>query len=151
MWSCAFVSDSFDTTTKSLGASLASVLLYKAQFTAEWRRLNLDAVICPASATVAPPVGYSHITPALMYTNLYNILDYPAGVVPVTKVTPEDEKTTATEYKADEHFAKLIRACNMEGAVGLPVAVQCVATSYNEEVCLRVMKEVEDGVKEPKG
>lgn len=31
----------------------------------------------------------------------------------------------------------------VEGAVGLPVAVQCVALPWQEELCLRFMKEVE--------
>ena len=31
----------------------------------------------------------------------------------------------------------------MEGAVGLPVGIQVVAPWYEDEICLRVMKEVE--------
>ena len=31
----------------------------------------------------------------------------------------------------------------MDGAVGLPVGIQVVAPWYEDEVCLRVMKEVE--------
>lgn len=36
----------------------------------------------------------------------------------------------------------------VEGAVGLPVSVQCVALSWQEELCLRLMKEVETVVHE---
>lgn len=31
----------------------------------------------------------------------------------------------------------------VQGSVGLPVAVQCVALPWEEELCLRFMKEVE--------
>ena len=36
----------------------------------------------------------------------------------------------------------------VKGAVGLPVAVECVALPWQEELCLRFMKEVEQLVKE---
>lgn len=111
------------------------------------------------------------------YTILYNYLDFPAGVVPVTSVTEEDEE----ELKSfrghfndmwDKVFAKVchhvvfgsncfvvgIRSHYLvgknpyclvlslqaiQGAVGLPVAVQCVALPWQDELCLRFMKEVE--------
>lgn len=38
----------------------------------------------------------------------------------------------------------------VEGSVGLPVAVQCVALSWQEELCLRFMKEVETLARERK-
>lgn len=77
-------------------------------------------------------------------------MDYPAGIVPVTHVTVEDERKTSLEHKANEYFSKLVHEANKEGSVGLPVGVQCVASTYNEEVVLRVMKEIEDGVKKAK-
>lgn len=86
--------------------------------------------------------------PAIMYTILYNIVDYPAGVVPITRVTTEDERMTALEYdKTKDIFAKLVYRANMEGSIGLPVGVQCVASTFNEEIVSRLMKQIEDGVK----
>ena len=35
----------------------------------------------------------------------------------------------------------------MQDAQGLPVGVQCVALPYMEELCLRVMNDVETGLK----
>lgn len=40
-----------------------------------------------------------------------------------------------------QHHTFFLQA--VEGAVGLPVAVQCVALPWQEELCLRFMKEVE--------
>ena len=33
------------------------------------------------------------------------------------------------------------------GSAGLPVSVQCVGLPYQEELVLRLMKELEDGIK----
>lgn len=132
--------------------ALAEFYQFKLLFNAEWRRLNLDAVICPPCASVAMP-NYMpmNVVAAFMYSFLYNAVDYPAGIVPVTTVTLEDERKTLLEYKNREYFAKLIQDCNKQGTVGQPVGVQCVASTYNDEVCLRVMKEVEEGVRKLKG
>ena len=35
----------------------------------------------------------------------------------------------------------------IDGAEGLPVGLQCVTLPWQDEQCLRVMKEVEEGVK----
>ena len=45
-----------------------------------------------------------------------------------------------------------VRVClqAVTGAEGLPVAVQCVALPWQDELCLRLMKEVERLVKENK-
>ncbi|KAK3574589.1 hypothetical protein QTP86_011244 [Hemibagrus guttatus] len=80
---------------------------------------------------------------ALSYTALYNVLNFPVGVVPVTEVTAEDEaqlKHYTGNFRDvwDKTFVKAIR-----GGVGLPIAVQCVARPWQEEMCLRLMREVE--------
>ncbi|XP_057286719.1 vitamin D3 hydroxylase-associated protein-like isoform X2 [Pezoporus wallicus] len=80
---------------------------------------------------------------ATSYTNLYNVLDFPAGVVPVSTVTRADEEELKhyRGHYGDPWDKRLKEA--VEGAVGLPVAVQCVALPWQEELCLRFMKEVE--------
>ena len=39
----------------------------------------------------------------------------------------------------------------VSGSVGLPVTVQCIALPWEEELCLRFMKEVETLVKDQGG
>nr|XP_014429314.1 fatty-acid amide hydrolase 1 [Pelodiscus sinensis] len=116
---------------------------YCQRFIAEWRKLDLDVMLCPALGP-AFQIGFpGKLSVAASYTILYNYLDFPAGVVPVTTVTEEDEdelKNYRGHYNDwwDKLFVKAIR-----GGVGLPVAVQCVALPWQEELCLRFMKEVE--------
>lgn len=110
---------------------------------------------------------------AVSYTALYNALDFPAGVVPVTMVTDEDEqelkgyqgyfrdwwdrtlaKVSGTRFPRGASIPipspghplpspPLFVPQAFRGSVGLPVAVQCVALPWQEELCLRFMKEVE--------
>ncbi|NXW55482.1 FAAH1 hydrolase, partial [Eurystomus gularis] len=113
------------------------------QFITQWKKLNLDVMLCPMLGP-ALGIGYPEkLSVAVSYTMLYNVLDFPAGVVPVTMVTSEDEEELKS-YKGyfrdwwDRALAKAFR-----GSEGMPVAVQCVALPWQEELCLRLMKEVE--------
>ncbi|XP_065512473.1 vitamin D3 hydroxylase-associated protein-like [Caloenas nicobarica] len=116
---------------------------YRTEFITRWMELQLDVVLCPVLGP-AFNTGYpGKLLNAISSTMLYNVLNFPAGVVPVSTVT-----------EADEEELKLYRGCcndpwdrtlkeAVTGAVGLPVAVQCVALPWQEELCLRFMKEVE--------
>ncbi|NWV36479.1 FAAH1 hydrolase, partial [Grantiella picta] len=113
------------------------------QFIAQWKKLNLDVMLCPMLGP-ALRIGYpAKLSVAVSYTMLYNALDFPAGVVPVTLVTEEDEEELKTYkgYYQDWWDRTLVKA--FRDSVGMPVAVQCVALPWQEELCLRFMKEVE--------
>ncbi|KAF2978003.1 hypothetical protein EK904_011517 [Melospiza melodia maxima] len=128
---------------------------YCHQFIAQWKQLNLDVMLCPMLGP-ALGIGYpAKLSVAVSYTMLYNALDFPAGVVPVTLVTDEDEEQLKG-YKGyyqdwwDRTLAKVssARFCRgtsspicpssghpqpflvsvpqaFRGSVGMPVAVQC--------------------------
>ncbi|KAF5897062.1 vitamin D3 hydroxylase-associated protein-like, partial [Clarias magur] len=58
---------------------------------AEWRKLELDVLLCPM---LGPAYNFNYtgkLSSVLTYTALYNVLNFPVGVVPVTAVTAEDE------------------------------------------------------------
>uniref|UniRef100_A0A8C3WEP1 Amidase domain-containing protein n=1 Tax=Catagonus wagneri TaxID=51154 RepID=A0A8C3WEP1_9CETA len=120
-------------------------------FIAKWRSLDLDVLLAPA-LDPAFYIGYpAKAGNSSSYMALFNILNFPAGVVPVTTVTPQDEEELAF-YRgyygdiSDKNFQEAVR-----GSVGLPVAVQCIALPWEEELCLRFMKEVETLVKNQGG
>ncbi|KAM7162946.1 vitamin D3 hydroxylase-associated protein-like [Macrochelys suwanniensis] len=132
-----------DTSEKLLWKQHAQVTAYRMEFIAAWRKLKLDVVLCPVLGP-AFTLGYpGKLFAAVSSTMLYNVLNFPAGVVPVTTVTEadEDELKHYTGHYGDPWDRRLRQA--VEGAVGLPVAVQCVALPWQEELCLRFMKEVE--------
>ncbi|XP_061486611.1 vitamin D3 hydroxylase-associated protein-like [Rhineura floridana] len=119
------------------------VMAYREMFVDQWRKCKLDVVLCPVLGPAFTLRYPSKIIVAISSTMLYNLLNFPAGVVPVTTVTEADEEDLR-QYRGhygDPWDKKLKEA--VEGAVGLPVAVQCVALPWQEELCLRFMKEVE--------
>lgn len=107
-----------------------------------WNHAGLDALVCPPHATPALPHGLSRdFSLGGALSMRFNLLDFPAGVVPVTRVRPE-EQVRATARGRFEKVAAVVDA----DSVGLPVGVQVVARPFREDVCLRVMGAVEAGV-----
>ncbi|XP_032350708.1 fatty-acid amide hydrolase 1-like [Camelus ferus] len=136
-------------TPKKLWEQHTAVEEYQQEFIAKWSSLDLDVLLVPA-LDPAFYIGYPALAASsFSYFSLFNVLNFSAGVVPVTTVTLEDEEELAfyRGYYGD-NFQEAVR-----GSVGLPVGVQCVALPWEEELCLRLMKEVETLVKnqrEPK-
>lgn len=105
-----------------------------------WSDAELDAVICPPHALPAMPLGTSgELTLSLSYAFRYVMLNFPAGVVPVTRLR-EDEELRAARDRLDHSCAAAER-----GATGMPVGVQVVARPWREDVALAVMQAVQDG------
>ncbi|NXA95639.1 FAAH1 hydrolase, partial [Melanocharis versteri] len=116
---------------------------YRSQFITRWKELQLDVVLCPVLGP-AFTTGYpGKLLTAISSTMLYNVLNFPAGVVPVSTVTEADEEELKL-YKGccDDPWDRTLKQA-VSGAVGMPVAAQCVALPWQEELCLRFMKEVE--------
>ncbi|KAH1166922.1 vitamin D3 hydroxylase-associated protein-like [Mauremys mutica] len=135
---------------KNLWKHHVAVAAYRTEFIAKWRKLELDVMLCPALGPAFNKGYPGKLFAASSYTNLYNVLNFPAGVVPVSAVTEADEEELKN-YKGHygDPWDKRLREA-VEGAVGLPVAVQCVALPWQEELCLRFMKEVEALARERK-
>ncbi|MBM4282846.1 MAG: amidase [Deltaproteobacteria bacterium] len=112
-----------------------------------WDRLALDALVCPPHATPALPHGASRdFALGGTLSMRFNLLNFPAGVVPVTRVRP-DEQLRPNPRGRLERAAAAVDV----GSAGLPVGVQVVARPWHEHVCLRVMGGIEDGVKHDDG
>ncbi|KAM4628814.1 fatty-acid amide hydrolase 1 isoform 1-T1 [Polymixia lowei] len=126
----------------------AAVEDYIHETVAEWRRCEMDVLLCPMLGPAYNFFYCGKLTTALSYTILYNLLNFPAGVVPVTTVTAEDEEKLR-HYKGNfrDPVDKLFKQA-VTGAEGLPVAVQCIALPWQDELCLRFMREVEQLVKD---
>ncbi|XP_075037648.1 vitamin D3 hydroxylase-associated protein-like [Mixophyes fleayi] len=116
---------------------------YQAEFLSEWRKLNLDVVLCPMLGP-AFNTGYpGKILAPLSSTLLYNVLDFPAGTLTVGSVTAEDEEELK-HYRgySNDPWDKLYKKA-VEGGVGLPLSVQCASLPHQDELCLRLMKEIQ--------
>ncbi|XP_068949170.1 vitamin D3 hydroxylase-associated protein-like isoform X2 [Petaurus breviceps papuanus] len=130
-------------TPRNLWEQHVAVEDYQKEIMSNWRAQNLDVLLYPALCPAFDKGTTSKATGAISYMALFNCLNFPVGVVPVGTVTAQDEEEMASYHgyygdSIDKNFKKAI-----SGSLGLPIAVQCVALPWREELCLRFMKEVE--------
>jgi len=112
-----------------------------------WVEAGIQAVVCPPHATPALPHDSSRdFTLGAAFSMRYNFLNYPAGVVPVTRVRSGETEREQTEGRLAKRAAMVDR-----GSEGLPVGVQVAARPWREDVVLAVMKAVECRVKDDEG
>ncbi|RKU48471.1 hypothetical protein DL546_003751 [Coniochaeta pulveracea] len=122
---------------------------YRAKWFDWWNEADLDVLIAPPNATPAVPHdGMRDAVSSCNYTFLFNLLDYTAGVLPVTHVDRKLDGLPATlNIKKLNGVAR--GAYNLYDADkmhGLPVGVQVVGRRLEEEKVLSVMKRVEDAL-----
>lgn len=99
-----------------------------------------DVLLCPACALPAFTHGSAReLVTAGAYAPLYNVLGYPAGVVPLTRVRPGEDLGRPQSRDMVEEAARKVEV----GSAGLPVGVQVVARPWREHVALAVMSVLE--------
>jgi fatty acid amide hydrolase len=103
-------------------------------------RERIDAILCPPCALPAYTHGASaDLGQAGGYGLLYNLLGFPAGVVPFTRVGPDEEVGRSESRDKVEKAALAVE----RGSAGLPVGVQVVGRPWREDVVLALMGELE--------
>jgi len=114
-------------------------------------KLRVSAILCPAHATAALPHGQGgQFLLAGSYSMLFNLVQFPAGVVPVGTVAESEahREPTGTE----DRFETIAR--NVDGhAAGLPIGVQLAAPPFRDEEVLALMLTLEralEGTERPK-
>ncbi len=113
---------------------------YAARFEAAMVGQKLDALLAPPFGLPALPHGTDvYIAPAMSYAALFNLLGYPAGVVPTTHIGRGEESDRRLGVDAVELMARRIE----HGSAGLPVGVQVAARPFREDVALAVMAVLE--------
>ena len=102
---------------------------------------KLDAIIAPAFAT--PAVLHTHSNQGAviaMYTFIWNLLNLPAGTIPVTRVSEGQDVYVDKLHK--DVITKVLQN-TMKGTLGLPVGIQVVTRANQDEKCLSILKELE--------
>jgi fatty acid amide hydrolase len=101
---------------------------------------RFDAILCPALPIAAPPHGTVNDMGDFWGSALmFNVLGWPAGVAPITRVRPgEESDRPASRDKA----VQAVRAAE-QGSAGLPVAVQLAAPPWREDRVLALMGALE--------
>ncbi|MBK6728789.1 MAG: amidase [Xanthomonadales bacterium] len=116
---------------------------FEQRFHAQLQAAGFDAVLMPAFGT--PPYRHgqaSDLGVAGTYSSLWNVLGWPAGIVPVTRIRADEALGRATTRDRATHAAQL---CERD-ASGLPVAVQLAAPPWQESRVLALMQALETRV-----
>jgi fatty acid amide hydrolase len=108
----------------------------------------LDVIVCPPCALPAYPHGEStYLAGGGAYTSLWNFTGYPAGVVPVTRVRPDETTTQRTLSGVVGAAARKVD----KNSAGLPVGVQVVARPWQEHLALAAMQAIQDALRSREG
>jgi Asp-tRNA(Asn)/Glu-tRNA(Gln) amidotransferase A subunit family amidase len=130
---------------------------YKARFFEWWDEQtallggDMDVILCPVNALPATPHDAMGTAAwACGYTFLWNLLDYTAGVIPVTKVDAVQDRLPPNVSVSEMNgIAKgIYRYYDAVEMAGLPVGVQIVGRRLQEEKVLAVMERVEAALEE---
>ncbi len=113
---------------------------YQQRFAQAMERDQVDIILSPACPLPAFTHGSSNeLGTAGAYTILYNVLGYPAGVVPFTRVRQNEQVGRSASKDRMENAAYHVE----QNSAGLPVGVQVAARPWREHTALAVMAAIE--------
>lgn len=120
---------------------VARLKAYRSRFLATMEVGGVDAILCPPFPLPALTHGASsEIGLGGAYSLLYNVLGFPAGVAPVTRVRDGEE----TERQPSRELAFKRASEVEEGSRGLPIGVQVAAKPWREDVVLALLLALEE-------
>nr|CDJ82040.1 Amidase domain containing protein [Haemonchus contortus] len=133
--------------TGELRETYADIEDYRGDFILLMQEKKLDALLCPSQVITAPKHNVpGKLFAACCYTAVFNLLDFAAGVVKVTETTAEDDQKLREEYpETDPWYRTAKESC--KDSIGYPVSVQVAAPPYKEETALRILRDIEIGVR----
>ncbi len=125
----------------------AKIRAYRFAFLEAMDTAGVDVLLCPVHATPALPHGASKdFAFAGSYSMLYNLLQLPAGSVPVTSVRADETERPNPRERMERMAAEIDRVSK-----GLPIGVQVVGRPWAEATVLAAMAEIERGTHDDEG
>jgi len=117
---------------------------YRMQWFEYWQREKFDFVLTVPNALPAIRHGDSgRQWKSCGYTFLFNVLDYSAGVMPITRVDRKLDVVSPAFKPRNKIEADAYKGYDSDDMHGLPVGVQIVARRLEEEKVLEGMKLIE--------
>ncbi|KAF9229322.1 general amidase [Gyrodon lividus] len=107
----------------------------------------VDAIICPAAPYAAPPHGRNQYT---NYTTVWNTLDYPASIFPVTTVDPALDVKKSRESFVDDFDQGIHEMYHPEVFKNAPICLQLVGRTLEEEAVIAMTEIVDAALKAAK-
>ncbi|KAK9479051.1 amidase signature domain-containing protein [Lipomyces japonicus] len=124
---------------------------YKSQYFRAWKDSGIDFLVTVPNATPAlPHDGMYNAYGNVGYSTMFNLADYSAGVMPVTKVDKELDKLPESfdVSKLNAIARSTYKNYDPEKMHGLPVGVQIVGRRLEEEKVLKIMEHTIDALKD---
>ncbi|CAG9316893.1 unnamed protein product [Blepharisma stoltei] len=119
--------------------NLIKIEKIKQEFFKKWAQEGIDVIIAPYPVPATILDSCEDLFPSFAYVTFFNLLDCPAGNVPVDCVRQNEQIYEETSEK----WTKVMKD-NMRNSIGMPLGVQVIAPPYREELCLNVMKQIEE-------
>ena len=119
----------------------------KNEFVDIYQDNHYDAIIAPV--VPIPPFKHTHGSELLFlmdYTMTFNLLDFPAGVIPIRK---SRKSLKRYEDGYNDFITRRIRE-NLEDSQGLPIGIQVATISNKDEACLAIMDRIDRVLKAEK-
>jgi Asp-tRNA(Asn)/Glu-tRNA(Gln) amidotransferase A subunit family amidase len=126
---------------------------YRRQWFEWWDSVDVDFLLTPPNATPAVPHNGMHdAVSSCGYTFLFNLLDYTAGIIPVTHVDKtKDQLPSGFNIRKLNGVAQgAYKLYDADAMHGLPVGVQVVGRRLEEEKVLAIMERIEDALGDEK-
>lgn len=155
----SFLTHSYKKTVRQFYEYVADKAAFERQTRAALWSAPLDAIIAPVQSMPAlPHGGCDNLNPIACATLVYNVVDSPVGVVPVTRVDAARDALTDEWRAAPGNGSKLLEnemygpkgAYDPQVMEGLPVGVQIIGEAWGEEKVLAMMHVV-DAALGPRG
>jgi len=105
-----------------------------------WLSNGLDALIMPPAPFTAPKLDTWGGT--IAYTGLWNLMDYPAAIVPVSKVGSDDKPDGAAKY-GDEDAKIYNQYTGPEDYADAPTTVEIVGMRQEDEYLALVVEKLD--------
>jgi len=135
----------YSTDTAAYWRRVEALLDYRARVLAALG--DLDVVLSPSAPLPALRHGATAEVSAMgAYLCVYNVLGWPAGVVPWTRVRAGEESDRRPSK--DPCFVAARQAAT--GSAGLPIGVQVAARPWRDHVALAVMAALEGAADAPR-
>lgn len=139
---------------------------YRRRWCAAMDVAGIDVLLCPSHTMVAPaPEVVATSGLSLCYTQLFNLIDFPATTLPMGLATPEDEakmegwpmSVLREQFGSEldqliqagrvygeqgDHLESVVKA-TCKGMAGLPLSVQVVGRPFKDEQVLRVARDLQ--------
>ena len=155
----SFRAISYKKTVRKFYDYVANKVTWEQQTRAALWSTSLDAIIAPVQASPAVPHGgCNDLAPLACATILYNVVESPVGVIPVTRVDAARDGLSDEWRIAPGNGSKLLEkalygpdgAYDVQAMDGLPVGVQIIGEAWGEEKLLGIMHMV-DAALGPRG